>query len=211
MLRPGPAVWKTSPWAQQAWKQGWSPIHLKSLHLNAYANVEVGKQANQNLSPHLTTFLSATAFELDLAQSQLCSYRCVPFPRHWKVFLKHILMEEAGHPFIQTQICSGGSPPPPLHIPPKKGYLSTQQKTDFYYFKLRESFLHVHDICSHTDLLLGRDAVPEQPFTIESKGAFSTSPKTQKLPRTTHPPRDGAGTRTLASTRRRRGREGANL
>lgn len=110
MLRPGPAVWKTSPWAQQAWKQGWSPIHLKSLHLNAYANVEVGKQANQNLSPHLTTFFSAIAFELDLAQSQLCSYRCVPFPGHWKVFLKHILMEEAGHPFIQTPICSGSTP-----------------------------------------------------------------------------------------------------
>lgn len=40
MLLPGPADWKTSPRAQQAWKQGRSPICLKSLHSNAYANVK---------------------------------------------------------------------------------------------------------------------------------------------------------------------------
>lgn len=40
MLLPGPAFWKTSPRAQQAWKQGRSPSCLKSLHLNAHANVK---------------------------------------------------------------------------------------------------------------------------------------------------------------------------
>lgn len=166
------------------------------------------------ISPlRLTAFLSATALELDLTPSQLCSYRCVPFPRHWKVFPKHILLEEAGHPFIQTWICSGS---PPIRIPPKKGYLSTWQKADFfyyyyYYFKLRKSFLHVDGICSQAAPLPGRDVVPQQPLATKSEGAFSTPPKTQKLPRTTRPPRDGAETRTLAWTPRRWGREGAKL
>lgn len=165
------------------------------------------------ISPlRLTAFLSATALELDLTQSQLCSYRCVLFPRHWKVFLKHILMEEAGHPFIQTWICSGS---PPIRIPPKKGYLSTWQKADFYYyyfnFNLRESFLHADDICSQEAPLPGRDVVPQQPLAIASEGASSTSPKTQKLPRTTRLPRDGAETRTLSWTRRQWGRERAKL
>lgn len=131
------------------------------------------------ISPlRLTAFLSATALELDLTPSQLCSYRCVPFPRHWKVFLRHILLEEAGHPFIQMWICSGS---PPICIPPKKGYLSTWQKADFfyyyYYFKLRESFLHVDGICLQAAPLPGRDVVPQQPLATESEGAFSTPPQ----------------------------------
>lgn len=40
-------------------------------------------------------------------------------------------------------------------------------------------------MCSRTDRLPGRDAVPEHLFAMESEGAFSTSPKTQTLPRTT--------------------------
>lgn len=44
----------------------------------------------------------------------------------------------------------------------------------------------VGDPYSHTaPLLPGRDTVPEQPFAIVSERAFSTSPKTQSLPRTT--------------------------
>lgn len=40
-------------------------------------------------------------------------------------------------------------------------------------------------ICTRTDPLPGKDAVPQHPFAMESEGAFSTSPKTRTLPRTT--------------------------
>lgn len=63
--------------------------------------------------------------------------------------------------------------------------------------------------CSQTAPLPARDTVPQQPSAIESDGAFSTSPKTQKPPRTTRPPWNGAETGTLAWTRKRWGRQGA--
>lgn len=75
MLLPGPAVWKTSPWAQQAWKQGQSPICLKSLHLNAHANVKQGRREAKISPLCLPAFLPATALELDLTQSALLVVR----------------------------------------------------------------------------------------------------------------------------------------
>lgn len=63
--------------------------------------------------------------------------------------------------------------------------------------------------CSQTAPLPARDTVPQQPAATESDGAFSTSPKTQKPPRTTRPSRNGAETGPLAWTRKRWGRKGA--
>lgn len=78
-------------------------------------------------------------------------------------------MGEARHPFIQAQICSGS---PPICIPLKKGYLSTWQKAGVYCYPFKPRGISA---CGWD-----KDTVPEHPFAIEPKGAFSTSPKTQQ-------------------------------